>query len=463
MATTNDPTPAPAPDQPKEQKSLFDKLFAVTPVVLTIVATLLAGLSTSEFTKGQYWRTVAGQDQSKVGDQWGFFQAKKIRGTNLETAVDLLPVVGRPGPLSADIVNSEAARVVLLLNESEKRASALENDADKKVSSAAKSYVDVFKKSRLENFQKDLDKTLYDKKTQDAFKYLGTDELPKPGDLSSIPDKDKREKAEALKKEMDDNYKKALGDDPDLAAKVKDKSYVHPRDANLQATIKVVLMHQPASQVSALLEAIKAIKERRNDEEINKIVLTIKPKTIEEAIEAAEQLGPEMDTVSGPVEDVVKSLNKAASLPVRLASQYHRLVGTVSRSAIGDSGGSPALKDSLKSLAHLDTPLQTATNDLSLLLKGTQMDYNARRYGAESRINQNTAMMYEVRVHRASAESDAHRRRGGFFFYGMLGAQAGVAISTIALSAKKKGLLWSIATAAGLCAISFSVFVFLRF
>jgi hypothetical protein len=36
-----------------------------------------------------YFRSLAGQHQAKAASQWGFFQAKKMRGTTLETAADL--------------------------------------------------------------------------------------------------------------------------------------------------------------------------------------------------------------------------------------------------------------------------------------------------------------------------------------------------------------------------------------
>jgi Domain of unknown function (DUF4337) len=62
------------------------KPLATIPVVLTILATILAGLSSSEMTRSMYFRSLAGQHQAKAASQWGFFQAKKMRGTTLEAA-----------------------------------------------------------------------------------------------------------------------------------------------------------------------------------------------------------------------------------------------------------------------------------------------------------------------------------------------------------------------------------------
>lgn len=66
----------------------WGKTLGMTPVVMTIVATLLAGLSTSEMTKAQYERALGAQLQAKAGDQWGFFQAKRLRGAIQSGALD---------------------------------------------------------------------------------------------------------------------------------------------------------------------------------------------------------------------------------------------------------------------------------------------------------------------------------------------------------------------------------------
>jgi hypothetical protein len=69
----------------------------------------------------------------------------------------------------------------------------------------------------------------------------------------------------------------------------------------------------------------------------------------------------------------------------------------------------------------------------------------------------------EVQVHRSSADSDSHVTRSGYFFFGMLGAQCGVAIASISLAARQKSLLWFLAFLAGLSAIAFSSYVYLSF
>jgi len=77
----------------------WGKLLSATPIVMTVVATALAGLSSSEMTRAQYDRSLAAQQQSKAGDQWGYFQAKKMRAVMQHSTLDLLQSLGPPHPL----------------------------------------------------------------------------------------------------------------------------------------------------------------------------------------------------------------------------------------------------------------------------------------------------------------------------------------------------------------------------
>lgn len=68
----------------------WGKILISTPIIMTVVATMLAGLASSEMTRAQYDRSLAAQLQSKAGDQWGYFQAKKLRSTVAHNTLDLL-------------------------------------------------------------------------------------------------------------------------------------------------------------------------------------------------------------------------------------------------------------------------------------------------------------------------------------------------------------------------------------
>ena len=71
-------------------QTTWGRVLLATPVVMTVVATLLAGLASSEMTRAQYNRALAAQQQAKAGDQWSFFQAKRLRGTMQLSTLDVL-------------------------------------------------------------------------------------------------------------------------------------------------------------------------------------------------------------------------------------------------------------------------------------------------------------------------------------------------------------------------------------
>ena len=80
-------------------QTTWGRILLATPVVMTVVATLLAGLASSEMTRAQYNRSLAAQQQSKAGDQWSFFQAKRLRGTMQLSTLDLLKTTVSVRPL----------------------------------------------------------------------------------------------------------------------------------------------------------------------------------------------------------------------------------------------------------------------------------------------------------------------------------------------------------------------------
>src|SRR6266550_193561 len=99
------------PDVPPEKKSMFETIVVSTPVLLAVIATFLLGRSSSEMTMAQYYRSVASQNQSKVGDQWGFFQAKRIRGQILEGNAAVL-LAQKRSPFGKDTLADAAGQLV---------------------------------------------------------------------------------------------------------------------------------------------------------------------------------------------------------------------------------------------------------------------------------------------------------------------------------------------------------------
>src|SRR5271166_2113602 len=93
----------------------WGKILGVTPIVMTVIATMLAGLASSEMTKAQYDRSLAAELQSKAGDQWGYYQAKKLRGALAQNTLDLLAATSEVTPLEvAALPGAEAATLAAL-------------------------------------------------------------------------------------------------------------------------------------------------------------------------------------------------------------------------------------------------------------------------------------------------------------------------------------------------------------
>ena len=141
---------------------VWGTILTTTPVILTVLATILAGLSSSEMTQSQYHRSLAAQYQSKAGDQWAFYQAKRIRGSALENSADHLPPAA---PLDSDRVRALARRLTVALVESAK-ASGHSNDAAKRLTEQA------------ESSEKSLDQELGTPEVVQAFTFLTEDKLP---------------------------------------------------------------------------------------------------------------------------------------------------------------------------------------------------------------------------------------------------------------------------------------------
>src|SRR5881394_2288531 len=85
-------------------QTTWGKILTATPVIMTVVATALAGLASSEMTRAQYARSLAAQQQAKAGDQWGFFQAKRLRGSMQRTTLDLIQATADVRPLGAELL-----------------------------------------------------------------------------------------------------------------------------------------------------------------------------------------------------------------------------------------------------------------------------------------------------------------------------------------------------------------------
>lgn len=262
----------------------WGKILSATPVVMTVIATLLAGLATSEMTRAQYDRALGAQLQSKAGDQWGYFQAKKLRAAMMRNSLELLQATTDVHPL--------------------------ENPA--------------------------------------------LDRVPAPAPLALNP--------------------------------------------NLQTALAALQADKPETEI------------------VGDLKLVTDP-DLATALQTARDQARNFDAALAPANQAIAQLQK--SLPA------------------GD---------------------KSAARDLT----AAQMRFSAMRYDAEAALNQNIGYLLELQVRKANFSAERHHSRSQKFFFGMLAAQAGVIVSTFAMAARKRNLLWTLAAAAGLAAVAFAIYVYLR-
>ncbi len=286
------------PDELKKDlsQSKWGKILLATPIIITVVATMLAGLASSEMTRGQYDRSLAAELQSKAGDQWGYFQAKKLRGAVALNTLDLLAA-------TADV---------------------------------------------------------------------------KPLDALALPD----------------------ADAATVAALTKDELPVMP-SAKFDDSVNA---------------ALAALENSAPETEITADLANVKDAALANALTAAQQAASDYDNATRTINKTTDALDE--------------------KLRVGD---------------------KTAYRDFS----GARLRYSVSRYDAESKLNATIGSIYELQVRKANLSADRHRNRSTKFFYGMLMSQMGVIVATFSIAARQKNFLWSVAAAAALAAVSFSVYVFL--
>ena len=287
------------PDELKRDlpQSRWGKILAATPVVMAVVATMLAGLASSEMTKAQYDRSLAAQLQSKAGDQWSYYQAKKLRSAVARNSLDLLAATAEIHPLQPAVLGHADAATVAALTKTE---------------------------------------------------------LP-----ATHP---------------------AKGDD------------------RVQTALTAVENSAPESEVIADL-------------------VPVKDATLEEALNAAKAAAADFD-------GAIRTINKNSDKFDETLMQ----------------AGPAAFRD----------------------FSAARLRYTAARYDAEASLNLSIAGIYELQVRKGNLSAEKHHHRSQEFFYGMLAAQMAVIIATFAIAARQRNFLWSVAALAGLSAVAFSIYVYLR-
>jgi hypothetical protein len=428
MSTPSAPAPA-AAGEPKKPRSLWDKILTSTPVILTVIATILAGLSTSEMTQAQYYRATAAQFQSKVSDQWNFFQAKRIRGTTMEMTIGLLHSLTEPGEVKSAVLQASADR----LPDDFLRA---EQDADRLLAAVNAAQGELGPGgSRLRQAAEELKRTaataaqkagearkqtaeaLGDEKVKGSFDYLNTRKLPAGREGQS-------------------------GDAGEVLGEVF--AAINP----------------------AIPEGLKEIAGRKTERQMAPTLARITEEQIQEAIDTAEERTAEADRAAEAAGDSHRTIEGLVSRQTSVAREYRRAVRNVNLALAGlpagDGKGLAEVRQAAAAVARTEEDLKTAADELSNDMKAAQLDYTARRYRREAGYNQAIAGLYELQVRKASLESDRHRERSKHFFYAMLAAQAGVTIATFSLAVRHRSTLWTLATFAGVAALALGAYVYMR-
>jgi len=408
----NTSEPQTAPTDPA--KSRWETILTMTPVVLTVLGTLLAGVSSSEMTLAQYYRSLASQNQSKAGDQWGFFQAKRIRGQGMETALDLLPATGRFAVIDPPALQEGADRLVRGLQRVEKIASQLQGSlaeagdslggagkplrlATEGLSRSARQDAPAAEKARARLAQ-DLTKD----EMKAAFACIGTGKLPEG----------------------------------------REGAFGNP-------------------QIDTVL---KAIADRLPDQQLNPLLVRLSEDEVARAIDTAEANARAFEVAGKPVSHTIETIDLAVDALIKPAAALHQHVRAVEAALLdvpaGDGKGLAEVRARGDALLRADAAVRSAAEDLNALSRTARLDYDSRRYRREAAYNQRIAGLYEIEVHQSSFRSDRHRSRSKLFFYGMLCAQAGVAIASLSLAARQRNVLWALAGLAGTTALVLSLYVY---
>jgi hypothetical protein len=340
------PTKISVPEELKADlpHTTWGKVLSATPVVMAVVATMLAGLASSEMTRAQYDRSLGAQQQSKAGDQWSFFQAKRLRGAIQRNTADLLQTM-------AEVRAFEPA--------------ALEQTAEQLQAQGSQP-------GSVEN-GKQLLGVLESGGGKQAMTFLQSGEVPGvPAGLTL--------------------------------------------DSQTRAAIEGVETSMPDAEMTGLLAHLS----------LNSLDATLK---------AARDQAQAFDAVTKPVNQAIDQVDNLLAREATL--RQNPSAGGAANSA--SRAGSALVRD----------------------FTAARLRYAASRYEVEARLNQTIANLYELQVRKSNISAQNHHLRSQRFFFGMLAAQAGVIISTFAMAARNRNLLWSLAAGAGLVAIAFALYVYL--
>lgn len=439
MDTPAQPAATPAPE---EAQSSFELIVTSTPVLLTVIATFMIRRSTGEMTNAQYFRAVASQNQSKVGDQWGFFQAKRIRGQIMEGNADLLAAQSRR-MFHRDTLIDAAKELADELQSA--RDLVGDRTADKDASVLSKDHVVALTKlgAALKALHDDAEKLAATTKTALYPPAAGWKGARHMLEADNVPD--------AL----------AALQNKKSAAKSKSAKKADVSDAGKPET--------STEQAALLKEVIADIKKRKHESEIGPKAVKLDDETLNQAIKDADAKAEEVYDRGKRIENVLEELDALLAKQTAIVHAYEQIASglkpllkkTTAKAKDAQPGTSGSIEEMHKELVRLADMFRANNARLQGDYKAARHAFGARRYEDDARSNQDAAFLYEAQVMLNSARSDKHLFRSKMYMLAMLLAQAGVTIATLAIGVQRKSIPWLLAAFAGLLAIAFGVYVYL--
>jgi hypothetical protein len=368
-------------NDPEHKRTRWETVLISTPIILTVVATVLAGLSSSEMSSAQYFRSLAAQMQSKASDQWSYFQAKKLRAEQCGNTVQILRGISQPTPVDARDLRETANRLI----DEMLRVTAATNVLHRSMIEVGTEMSDHWKAAAAYVSQMDAGTTRPD----------GADDL-----------------ADFMRAEIPDIREQPIGDRQLLDATRAVDSHVPESDLQRQA-----------GQIS------------QND----------------------------LDGATAIANENVDAFDKAVERISAGRARIERACSGITREALAFERATRQAPDQVIAIAPPNSiaSIHELTSQLSGAVAIAGLNFNSNRYQREARYNQVLGQLLEVQVRRQSFISDRHRARSREFFYGMLGAQAGVTIATFSLAVRRGSWLWGLAASAGLAAVTFAAYVYL--
>jgi len=362
---------------PGHKRTAWETIVITTPVILTVVATILAGLSSSEMSSAQYFRSLAAQMQSKVSDQWGYFQAKKLRAEQCGNTVEIIRHVSQTMPMDA---NDFSQTISQLRGAMWQTVIAVEN-AD--LSNPAVATTSKQLSALLLKFQSATTRPIANDEAAGFMR----------GDIPEIQE------------------------EPIGNQQIKD--------------------------------TIAAVDSRAAEPDLEQQAGRIPPVDLDQAIAAANKSAAAFDEAAGQMSSARSQTAQTFDGISRAATAFERAMSQASDDVVAIEP-----PKSVAAIRELNSQLSGAVSIAGL-------NFNSNRYQRDAHYNQVLAELLEVEVRRQGFLSNRHRARSQEFFYGMLGAQAGVTIATFSLAVRRRNLLWGLAASAGLAAVTFAAYVYM--